>query len=104
MIAIGALDVSGSALGDGPDIGGECVGIALVEAFMAFADGFRDWAGARFDCGLGDGLPCTDAGATPDVWRGSGSDGDGYNVCLDPLSVWQAIEEGVARVMVSPIS
>jgi len=37
MIAIGALDVSGSALGDGPDVGGECVGIALVEAFIAFA-------------------------------------------------------------------
>src|SRR5471030_3148130 len=56
MIEIGTLDVSGSAPGDGPDVGGENFGIALLEAFIAFPQRFRDRAGHRFAGGLGDSL------------------------------------------------
>jgi hypothetical protein len=56
MIQIGTLDVSGSALGDGPDVGGENFGIAPLEAFIAFPQGFRDGAGHGFAGGLGYGV------------------------------------------------
>ena len=45
MIGIGTQDVKGSALGNGPDIGGENFGVALLEAFIALPRGFGDGAG-----------------------------------------------------------
>jgi hypothetical protein len=56
MVEIGTLDVSGNALGNGPDIGDKCFGIALVEAFIAFSQGFRNDARQGLAGSLGDSL------------------------------------------------
>jgi hypothetical protein len=48
VVEVGTFDVDGGALCDGPDIGGERYGIALVKTLAAFAQRFRHRGGQSF--------------------------------------------------------
>ena len=56
VIEIGALDMGGGSIRDGPDVGGEGFGIAPVEALVAFAQRLGDGAGQGLAGGLCNGL------------------------------------------------